>query len=564
MEFYSILCSMIFLSLFFLCLLSLKFEWLKKNLVLLTILLLGILVTIIYISNPVRRIFSFHGFIHASIVYQVAEGNIPPFNPFLGGNSLHYAWGYHVLTALIMKILDISPFIIFAFINIVAICFVGLLIYKISRVLIKDKTANCFSVIFALFGVFMWNPPLIRLVRQLTHTTIERRAVPALVKFTNINGAPLGLIFFTLFVYSVIQLFFTKKTSSSWAGLFISIIGCGFFYPAMYFGLIASTFFVCFASILLNKKSSFGGAFKKCLSLVLILVVCTIILWSYFSSISSGLNLREIFFTIDSSLLNKIFCYLLYAIPTLILFFISRSFLVNKTNRDIFLILFSVIIATFTTYVFIKLPASTEYKSLILSTLMLGLIGGLAFYMLWNRFNKYVLFIILCALLVPYINEKNKFIGDPGQKMPFTESGKYLKILNQEEDELYQWIKNNTIHNSLFIDTKITIPLFAQRQLFIALNMEKTPGYRLDFLQEVCRYDVDLIISRKRIVQKIFNSTGSISNEELKTLHNIGADIYVVGRQRFIEEKFDPDIFCLVFRSSNGQFTVFRLADSRF
>ena len=560
-DVYVILAIAIFFSLFLLCLFSDKIGLSKKSLIPVILLMLGLLLTIIYISNPYRRVFSIHGFIHTSITYQVLDGAIPPFNPFLGGISLNYPWGYHVLTAAIMDIFNISPFLTFALINITALFLVGVLIYKISRLVIKNPAANCLSVLFALFGVFIWNRPIVDMASNLSRVAIEKRGIPAIGKFTNINAAPLGLFFFILFLYTIIKILISKRTGLYFAAFFLSILGCGFFYPAMFFAILASALLICLASIAVNKKNNLPGDSKKILLLGLILVVGTLLLWPYFSSISSGLNIKGVFFSINTALFIKILVYLLFTVPTLLLLYISRDFLAHHANRRAFFALISVMVATFGTYVFIQLPAQTEYKSLIISTVVLGLLGGLAYYGLWKRSNKFVLFIILFAILIPYL--KNfRAIKNPERKIPFAETGKYLHSTNPEEEELYLWIKNNTATNSLFVDTKLLIPLLSQRQLFIALDMEKTPGYKLDFLKEVCRYEVDMLQSRENIVKTIYESGESLSNEELKMLLDLQTDIYVVARKRSSKERFNPQIFHLVFRSSNRQFAVYQLAIS--
>jgi hypothetical protein len=110
------------------------------------------------------------------------------------------------------------------------------------------------------------------------------------------------------------------------------------------------------------------------------------------------------------------------------------------------------------------------------------------------------------------------------------------------------------------VDKNLFVPLLSQRQLLIALDMENAPGYRLDFLGEVCRYNIDLLQSREKIVNTIYGSSESLSNEELKMLVDLKSDIYVVDRERSLEDRFNPEVFRPVFKSSKEQFNLYHFS----
>ncbi len=64
----------------------------RRGLFLWSLALLPILV--VYIANPENRIFSYHGFLHLSIVNLILEDGLPPANPVLAGETLRYQWWF--------------------------------------------------------------------------------------------------------------------------------------------------------------------------------------------------------------------------------------------------------------------------------------------------------------------------------------------------------------------------------------------------------------------------------------------------------------------------------------
>ncbi|MBW1854084.1 MAG: hypothetical protein JRJ00_05290 [Deltaproteobacteria bacterium] len=544
-------------------------------------MLLGISPLImIYALNSNLRIYSFHGFMHTGVVYQLLNGNIPPFNPVLGGQVMHYPWGWHCLAAFFTQLLTITPFYSFALINIVLLFFSMVLIYKISRLLIEDERANIFSVIVSLFAISPMDLYLnFRLIRLLhIKLPLEIRGVPAFDKFSNINGVPVGLVFFLLFLYSIIKLFQQKRVGSNGVLFFISVVGCGFFYPVMLPVIAASTVLVCSASVVINKDRYLAYDLKKIIIVVGLGLTAMVMLMPYFFSITAGMKTSIQFFDPNNASAN-ILRYLVVTVPILLIIYINRNFLKDKLNRTVIFILLSVIVASFSCYIFISLPLESEYKYFMLSTVTLGILGGTAFYAMNHGFKKIVVFILLLLFLAPlYRNArwKSRFMNNVTDVSSlYAEKGRYLYSRNSEENELYQWVRNHTDKNSIFIDSELTIPVLAQRQLFIGMDRESTskplpaamkgtngsPGYGFTidtFLRRVYGYDSALIDKRRAIVKSIYNPNQKLTDSEVETLFNAYENTYIVVRTKALEDKFRQGKLNQVFRSSKGHFILYQ------
>lgn len=533
----------------------------------------------LYVLSPNLRIYSFHGFMQAGVVYQLLNGNIPPFNPLLGGQIMRYPWGWHCPAALLTQALTITPFYAFALINTVSLCLVMVLVYKISQLLIEDEKANIFSAIISIFALSITDLHLVHRLRRLLHIYIpfEVRGVPLFDKFANINGVPIGLVFFLFFVYCIIKLFKNKNAGVTSIWFFIALLGCGFFYPTMLPGIVSSTVLVCLVRVVLHKNG-YSPDIKKIVLLVSILLTVILCLTPYFFSITSGIRAKIQFFNLNHMGKNTI-RYLVINIPILVITCINKNFLKNKVNQTAITILLSVIAANLGCYVFINLPLGVEYKYLVLSTVSLGIVGGIAFSAMNQGFKKPLVLILLLLFLIPLyrnVKWKSQFLKKVTNVSDlYHEKGRYIYAKNSEEDELYQWIRDHTDKNSIFIDSELTIPVLAQRQLFIGMDREDPlgptpkgmkgiygpPGYGLTidtFLRDDFGYDPHLLDKRQAIVKSIYDVHRTLTDRELKEFFDTNKNIYVVVRTKAIEDKFKQARFDQFFRSSKGHFIVYR------
>ena len=141
----------------------------------------------VYLAGANNRIYSFHGFVHTAITYQISNGAVPPGHPFLAGQPLFYHWGFHFLGAGVSALLRISPFWAFAAINTASLFFAGILIYMLSSLLIKDSRANALSVVVCIWGI----TPLP--TETLLPLPLVRTTIYPILKYCNLNAVPSGL-----------------------------------------------------------------------------------------------------------------------------------------------------------------------------------------------------------------------------------------------------------------------------------------------------------------------------------------------------------------------------------
>lgn len=542
------------------------------------LLVFALILTFVYILNPNNRIYSHHGFMHAGITYQILNGQVPPTNPLLAGKKLLYPWGYEFAAAVITYTFNISPFYSYALLNIASLIAAMFLVYKISQLLIEDNNACILSVLISMYGITIFNKYLLGLFKRINFWGNENpffpeyRGLPVFTKFCNINGTPLGLVFYLVFLYSAFKISVGKNSILYAVIVFLSILAIGFTYPQFLPAAVISALCICLANIVIHKKEKMIFL-RKVFLIIPPLMIGLIFISPYFFSISSGIKTGVQLFNTESVLLNSISSLIVF-FPILIVIFLNRKFLWNYSNRKV---LIAVAVSTFAAlgcYICMHMAYHNEYKSLVLTEITLGILGGIALSNTKQWCNKFILFIVLIAFVFPMFDivykKLSRFDLVP---VMFTEKGKNLCPKDTEEEQLYQWIRNQTNVDDIFFDTTPNIPVFAQRQLFIAADTivkvkDETgqqfqiynPGYNYairSHLEKTCGYDPALVQNRYDILQKIYNPNQELTQQQTKELSSSNNRIYVIVRKAMFPGPFKNVLFDKVFQSSQGNFSVY-------
>jgi hypothetical protein len=136
---------------------------------------------------------------------------------------------------------------------------------------------------------------------------------------------------------------------------------------------------------------------------------------------------------------------------------------------------------------------------------------------------------------------------------------------------MYDWIVKNTSRDNMFIDNKILVPCYGQRQLFIALDdayyfKERKrlyiPGYAFSMeklFTDTSGYSRALLDYRWRMVRKIYDPDVSLDDGEVKELFANTGNLLVIVREKNLQKKFDREHFEKVFSSSENNFAIFKL-----
>jgi len=532
------------------------------------VLLAVLTMTVMYALNPNNRVYSYHGFMHAGIVYQALNGNIPPLNPLLGGNPLLYPWGYHLLAAGISKMANLSPAYSFAVINVASAVLVMVLAYKISRTLVSSRSHNLFSALLTLTGATVFNLQMIDLIIQYAHINIEDLAIPYFIKFTNVNAAPLGIVFYLLFLFSYIKMSQSGKYTLYYGALlFLSVSGCGFFYPLMFPGILVCTATLFVAEIILMSTNSQDSKYKIFATKMIVIVVAVLFVLPYLNSLTgSDVTGKTEILSLTYVKRNALSCFVI-ALPVIALILINFSTLKKTLNKYPTIVLLASAFANMLAYVVFHLHANNELKLFILSMASLGILGGISLFSLTKWPKKQLAALILIPFLIPAISvlwmNVNEYADCP---VTYQEDGINILNTDAEKNELYQWIRSNTAQDAIFMDLDLDIPVFAQRQLFIGKDTKHNGkilvqlGYGItmkELLGPQSGYAPQLLNQRNELIDRLYDTKQELPLTELHDTSARVGKIYIIAKSREMQERFASPDFELVFMTSNRQFGIY-------
>lgn len=532
------------------------------------VLLGSFAITVMYALNPNNRVYSYHGFMHASIVYQVLNGAIPPMNPFLGGKPLLYPWGYHLLAAGISKMSNLSPAYSFAVINLASAVLVMVLAYKISQTLVSSRSHNLFSALLTLTGATVFNKEMIDLIIHHVHINIEDLAIPYFIKFTNVNAAPLGIVLYLLFLLGYIKMSEPDKYTLYYGALmFLSVAGCGFFYPLMFPGILVCTATLFVAEIVLMSTDFLANNYKIFATKMIVIFVAVLIVLPYLNSLTGGdvTGKTEILsFTYVKR--NILSCFVI-ALPVIALILINFSTLKKTLNKYPTIVLLASAFANMAAYIVFHLHANNELKLFILSMASLGILGGISLFSSTKWPKKNLTAVILIPFLIPAISvlwlNVNECAGYP---VTYQEEGINITHTDAEKNELYQWIRSNTARDAIFMDLDLDVPVFAQRQLFIGKDTKHNGkimvqlGYGItmkELLGAQSGYVPQLLYQRNELIDRLYDTKQELPLTELHDAAARVGEIYIIARSREMQERLASPDFKLVFMTSNRQYGIY-------
>jgi hypothetical protein len=174
-------------------------------------------------------------------------------------------------------------------------------------------------------------------------------------------------------------------------------------------------------------------------------------------------------------------------------------------------------------------------------------------------------FVLIGLLLIPSFRLV-RLRASRGKSIASTyiEQGVDIRSMDEEENELYTWIRENTSTNSVFIDRELEIPVLARRQLLVGVGGSGRPGQKgfggiNIILQFQSGYDTEMLNTRRRVVDRIYEDPGRLTGIEWDELRSLTGDVYVVARTREHAARQSQAGFELVFASSDSTYTLYQI-----
>jgi hypothetical protein len=540
---------------------------------------------LLYLSNEHLRVYSTHGFVHTGIVYQILNAGVPPESALFGAVSLPYFWAHHLVVAGLVAALGIHPSTAFAALNVLALGLTLTLLYRAGMLLWERRDAALASAALAVFGVTVTNyGPVKRLAGSLTGFDIFGvRNPPVSGKFTNQQSMGFGgYLFFSLGLYALLRIASRgERPLVAHLALALAFLGTGYFYPIACLALAAAAAVVGAVDLLRNGLA----AFRVWIPPALASLGAGLLLVPYALQTTGGKGRSPMALLPDPifALQKSLWWALTFSIVALLVWWqwgsIERAW---RERRDAAAALLSVLAALSLLYITVStewvsytIPGKLmqiEYKFLGLFCLSLGLVGGGALASLirakvWlGGLVATLLFASASADIVSKARDSSHRLLDP-----YTIEGANTIHADPAEAALYRWIREETGVDVLFLDTRLTIPMFGRRQLYVAYDLPRADaprnsrdGYHEsvpDMLMGWFGHSEEEVAERTALVAGVFAEDGAISAGQLAALREAAADrsLYAVARSAAEANRLaGTRAFELVFAS--GSASVYRLA----
>lgn len=443
-------------------------------------------VVLTYVLNENLRVYSSHGFMHGTMVYEILQGHIPPENTLFSGHPWLYAWAHHGLCALLVWATGLDPWTIFAALNVLALVATVAFLYGAAGRAGFSSTAAILAVFLALYAVTCFNRgPLATLVNRLQRpafaASMEPRGTPPVEKFMNVNTMPLGEAGYGLFLCGLVtSVCLPERRRAAMGMLFLATLWVGYFYPVVLLGIVGATV-AAGAALLLTKRMSLVAVATR---IVLPVFLAGVLAAPYLYWISHGKqSAAQLAATTERHLLLVgIYRCAMTLGPLLLLLVWERATLRQQFRREpaLYTVLAAVVVVTAWMFVGVHGPTEMHYKFLMLSGITLGFLAAPCFEHLWQSHPKSTLaaaFLLLLPLSDNLVQrfqiEKQSFVS-----APFRIEGRYLVHRDPAEQALYDWIRKETPADAIFLDTQRTIPIFAQRRMYVGIDevLKAPPG----------------------------------------------------------------------------------------
>jgi len=498
------------------------------------------------IARSTRLQISHHGTMHASIIYQILHGQVPPQNPMLAGSPVNLYWIYHLYLAAGVRWLCLSPVQLQAVVNGVAliaslgICalilrkwgLLGRLGVVAPLLLFGNNLGGTFHLIIRALG-FTRTSVTIQDIARFPQPWLgpldmlkDARLANLLHKFFNFTAYPLAIMYIVLLIYASLDLIRGRSKAPAFpvtlamAGMTSFHLTSGIFAGGL--GL-ASLALLALAMRWREGGLPFRSWARYCSAFVLGLLVLAPYLLITTTAVTEAMPGAKVQIIITQRSIKALF-FSLY--PLAIPFLVGAVSSIRQ--RDLSLMWLSCLaVASCLAALVVQLPFFHTYKLVYLT----GLFGtGVAVQGLdriliairspqLRQLVTMGLLVVLCAnlLLVELIYVLSGWAHDA----TFYSQGTAINIRKPEGDaglgKLYIWIREHTEPEAVFLELPqskdlMFLSLVAQRQVYVAkgrLHTEGLPEYWHRMAQAEVLFDPDSSLGAKEEVLKEVSSSVS-------------------------------------------------------
>lgn len=501
-----------------------------------TILLAMIILVVIlsyavpFLLFPQKRLYTWHTWTHADIVYALANGNLILEDAELAGVRLSYPWLGHVYQAVISYLANAPAATDYIWINLVWLLSIFGLAVGIVSQLGGRWLAQLAVPVWLSFGVnFMGAVIGPRIPQSLiaTHPFLgsiwgDNRFTPWLDKVLFFGPMYFGMGFFIAILYLVIRPWPDGDKAYYCAFTALLLCGISLIYPILLPPACVLVGVRTFLIALERRRNLSPADYREIVGTGLVILVAAIVAYLNTAFLTAGrestllLHLNTFRFMRWRVAETAIVCG-----PLLIGLALVFRRLWNE-RRNALLILLSGALASFIPYIVFDIPWwRNEYKFIFTAAICLAPFSSLATEHFLNRLGHARapgLVILTLVLAAPYAAEVLNGGGALAPQGPAVDLHSFdLQLVGQERHaRLVAAIRNDTPIDSIIVleYTTLHFPTLTQRSLYVAPdNSDPHPGVLVtsdEMLALIKGYPPQIVEERRVVVRNLFHS----NNEE--------------------------------------------------
>jgi hypothetical protein len=244
------------------------------------IVIFGILAIAIapQILDSQGRLYTGHAWMHADVVYMIANGELFLEEPELAGLTLDYPWGGHIYQGILSYLVGASPAADYIWSNLLWLFFIGFFAARAASLFGGNHWARVGSVLALFFGVnfvgYVLEWALGPYVEKILPLWLfgDVRYTPWVLKFLFFNQMPFSLAMFAAMAYIAVKLPAGKLTADYLGIIGLLLVGIGLIYPIV-FPAACSILIARIVTFLASRRDRAESGYAECIGLSVVLLL---------------------------------------------------------------------------------------------------------------------------------------------------------------------------------------------------------------------------------------------------------------------------------------------------
>jgi hypothetical protein len=499
------------------------------------------------LASPNLRVYGYHGFVQAGIVYRLLQGDVPPGSPLLAGQPGTYPWAGAMVLAGFSRLFGVTPFWSAALVAVTSLAVLLVVTYRIGLLVTSDPEASLFGTAASLYAfTFTQSVPDSALKSGLAGLLplpfVEPRGAPILEKFNGCTSFPLGLALYATTLLLLLRL--ATEGSPRWravAAFTASLLALALVYP--YF--MPPMALLCAIAALRSWR---GGVRRLALLLAGSLALVGTIVLPYYLHLRLGRTNAVLQLVPAPALVRQVAVILVTVLPMSLLVVWARREVRGRlrAGRPAASLVLASAAVNVLLFTFLLAPLWSQYKFLLLAVFALGIVGGVAFRALHAR-SWPVALAVLSLFLLPFgldcVHKARDWSAAP---RVYRDAGMALEHDDPARRELDRWMRTATHPRAVFVDTDLAVPVYGQRALYVAMPRREHlvpieeqagvplpgDGYTLDpriFIKDVDGYPAALVDRREEVAARLLSGQ-EYADDDVADVAACGPEAYLVLR----------------------------------